>query len=146
VTPLRRKLAAGVSGADVATLLDSLKQQDPRGLLKDLSARSQEDIRELVVNAALLRARLNFLKKLKRSPFQGAAHHPGPGRIDAFVNARDLIFPPSEFIPANSPVSYPHIWQLEQTVWLHWDGNTNSVMERNIGQSLGLGAVSTPRR
>jgi hypothetical protein len=141
---LRRKLTAGVSDADVAALLDSLKRQDPGGLLKDMAARSQEDIKELVVNAALLRARLSFLKKLKDLHSKEQPTIPGPGRIDAFVNARDLIFPTSEFIPANSPVSYPHIWQLEQTVWLHWDGNTNSVMERNIGQSLGLGAVFDP--
>ena len=66
------------------------------------------------------------------------------GLIGFFVLARDLVFPTSDFLPADSPVSYPHLWQVNETAWLHWDGNTNSVLERNIGQSMGLGAVVDP--
>lgn len=65
---------------------------------------------------------------------------PGSGRIDAFDNARNELFPNFK-IAANSPVSYPHLWGLNFAQWLHWDGNTNSVMERNLGQALGLGAI-----
>jgi len=38
-------------------------------------------------------------------------------------------------------VSYPHLWGIEKTKWLHWNGNTNSVLARNIGQALGVGGV-----
>ena len=63
----------------------------------------------------------------------------GPGRVDAFVTAKNIVFQTTE--PTNSPVSFPHIWGIERLAWLHWDGNTNSVMERNMGQAIGLGAV-----
>ena len=33
---------------------------------------------------------------------------------------------------------------MENTAWLQWGANMNSVMERNIGQSLGVGAVFNP--
>ena len=33
------------------------------------------------------------------------------------------------------------MWGIETTAWLQWGANMNSVMERNIGQSLGVGAV-----
>jgi RoxA-like, cytochrome c-like len=38
-------------------------------------------------------------------------------------------------------VSIPHVWGMEYTGWLQWGANTNSVMERNIGQALGVGAL-----
>jgi len=63
----------------------------------------------------------------------------GPGRVDAFVTAKNIMFNTHD--ATNSPVSYPHIWSIEKLAWLHWDGNTNSVMERNLGQAIGLGAV-----
>jgi mono/diheme cytochrome c family protein len=63
----------------------------------------------------------------------------GPGRVDAFVTAKDILFGTAD--APNSPVSFPHLWSIDATKWLHWDGNTNSVMERNMGQAIGLGAV-----
>jgi mono/diheme cytochrome c family protein len=42
-------------------------------------------------------------------------------------------------------VSLPHLWGFPLNHWLHYDANTNSVMERNLGQALGVGAVWDPR-
>jgi hypothetical protein len=79
---------------------------------------------------------------------------PGPGRIDAFGAARNLLFPKSA-LKMQSPVSFPFIWNVPDTTqqrnpgdqprWIHYDGNTNSILERNIGQALGMGAVYDPR-
>ena len=52
-----------------------------------------------------------------------------------------------------SPVSFPFIWSVPDNIgrkpgdfaWIHYDGNTNSILERNIGQSLGMGAVFDPK-
>jgi hypothetical protein len=76
---------------------------------------------------------------------------PGPGRIDAFGAARNLLFP-KDAGKMQSPVSFPFIWDVPDTVqqseanavWIHYDGNTNSILERNIGQALGMGAVFDP--
>src|SRR6185436_3555230 len=65
------------------------------------------------------------------------------GRLDAFGIGRDELFGSTagNMMPADAPVSLPHIWGMEYTGWLQWGANTNSVMERNIGQALGVGAL-----
>ena len=98
---------------------------------------------------ALAKARLAYLKNGKLL-LDGT--EPGPGRIDAFGAARNLLFP-KDHIRMQSPVSFPFIWDVPDTtgqrsaadaVWIHYDGNTNSILERNIGQALGMGAVFDP--
>jgi hypothetical protein len=103
------------------------------------------EIVKLIADASLLKARAEYLMGLTNVHAGSKPPTvPGPGRIDAFVNGRNLIFR-GDTIAANSPVNYPHLWQVKQTTWFHWDGNTNSLMERNIGQVVGLGAVYGPR-
>ncbi|HUR56055.1 MAG TPA: di-heme-cytochrome C peroxidase, partial [Gemmataceae bacterium] len=90
----------------------------------------------------LLLARLSFLKRLRALDAHGAtAPRPGFGRVDAFTSARNFLFDPSEARAPSAPVRYPFLWGLDKR-WLHWDGNTMSVMERNVGQALGLGGVT----
>ena len=77
---------------------------------------------------------------------------PGPGRVDAFGAARNLLFP-QYAMKMQSPVSFPFIWSVPDNIgrkaadfkWIHYDGNTNSILERNIGQALGMGAVFDPK-
>ncbi len=78
---------------------------------------------------------------------------PGPGRVDAFGAARNFLFP-EYAMKMQSPVSFPFLWSVpdpaqprtsgDETGWIHYDGNTNSILERNIGQALGMGAVFDP--
>ena len=106
------------------------------------AARFQRDL-------ALLKARLAYLKNGK---LLVDGTEPGPGRVDAFGAARNLLFPRNA-LRMQSPVSFPFIWDVPDTtqqrsgtdtVWIHYDGNTNSILERNIGQALGMGAVFDP--
>ncbi len=99
---------------------------------------------------ALLKARLAYLKYGK---LLVGGTEPGPGRVDAFGAARNILFP-NDAVKMQSPVSFPFIWDVPDTtqqrsgtdtVWIHYDGNTNSILERNIGQALGMGAVFDPR-
>jgi hypothetical protein len=90
----------------------------------------------------LLLARLSFLKRLRALDAHSAVvPRPGFGRVDAFTSARNFLFDPSEARAPSAPVRYPFLWGLDKR-WLHWDGNTRSVMERNVGQALGLGGVT----
>src|SRR5262249_49498107 len=100
-------------------------------------------LKKLAVQLSLLRARLPFIAPLQARPDPRRPRR-GPGRIDAFDGIRDLVFPVTDAIAADSPVSYPALWMINQTFWMHWDGNTNSVIERNIGQALGQGAPFEP--
>jgi mono/diheme cytochrome c family protein len=63
-----------------------------------------------------------------------------------------LLFP-QYAMKMQSPVSFPFIWNVPDNIgrkpsdfgWIHYDGNTNSILERNIGQALGMGAVFDPK-
>jgi hypothetical protein len=61
----------------------------------------------------------------------------GPGRNDAFGLLSAVLFgAPQPY----APVKYGLVWNLDQRRWVHWDGNTQSPLGRNLLASLGLGA------
>ncbi len=109
--------------------------------VRPFDARLKDDI-------AVLKARLAYLKNGK---LLVDGTEPGPGRVDAFGAARNLLFP-QYAMKMQSPVSFPFIWSVPDNIgrkpadftWIHYDGNTNSILERNIGQALGMGAVFDP--
>jgi len=113
--------------------------------------RKQGFPQRLKSTVAFLKARLAYVKHGKLL-LDGT--EPGPGRVDAFGAARNLLFP-EYAMKMQSPVSYPYIWGVPDTTqqrsardavyWIHYDGNTNSILERNIGQALGMGAVFDPK-
>jgi cytochrome c5 len=108
----------------------------------------QDYVEDLVVGVRLFRDRLRALKEFTPAPQHqqppSLPHTPsGPGRVDAFGVARNLIYP-NDPVPVTAPVSYPWLWGFTLNAWLHYDANTNSVMERNMGQAMGVGAVFDP--
>lgn len=103
----------------------------------------------LKADIALLKAQLAHIQN-GRLLVDGT--EPGPGRVDAFGAARNLLF--SRYaMKMQSPVNFPFIWSVPDNIgrkpaefqWIHYDGNTNSILERNIGQALGMGAVFDPK-
>ena len=61
----------------------------------------------------------------------------GPGRNDAFgLLSAALFAAPQPY----APVKFGMVWNLETRRWVHWDGNTQSPMGRNVLAALGLGA------
>jgi len=115
------------------------------------AAPKPEFLERMKTSVAFLKARLAHIRNGKLL-IDGT--EPGPGRIDAFGAARNLLFPQSA-MRMQSPVSFPFLWDVpdttqqraanEQPRWIHYDGNTNSILERNIGQALGMGAVFDPK-
>jgi hypothetical protein len=112
--------------------------------------RRESPIERFRTTVALLKAQLAYVEHGKLL-IDGT--EPGPGRVDAFGAARNLLFP-KDAIRMQSPVSFPFIWDVPDTtqqrseadaVWIHYDANTNSILERNIGQALGMGAVFDPK-
>ena len=64
----------------------------------------------------------------------------GPGRNDAFgILSLGLFGVPQPY----APVKFGLVWNLDQRHWVHWDGNTQSPLGRNILAALGLGAPLT---
>jgi mono/diheme cytochrome c family protein len=99
---------------------------------------SRKQVRTVPDAIRLLRGHLLYFMRLGRLKFGTYA---GPGRVDAFGVARGVLFGPEAAGVLAAPVSFPCLWEFQTSSWLHWDGNTNSVMERNIGQALGMGAT-----
>ena len=98
-----------------------------------------------------LKYRLRFLKVRAWLAKPGNRLPGGYGRADDFGTARVELFGNLEeshgtsqqrnMEPVNAPVSTPSLWNINQFAWLHWNGNTNSVIQRSIGQSIGVGAT-----
>lgn len=116
-----------------------------RGLAGDAEAlaASLHSLREIPVIVRMLRDRLQLLQSIIGNLPPVTSTHDGPGRVDAFGVARNRLYPHTP-VPTTAPVSYPHLWGFAQNVWLHYDANTTSVMERNLGQALGVGGVFDP--
>lgn len=83
-------------------------------------------------------------KRSKRNAWTDALPPHGPGRTDA-GNPWKITFGlrPDQNILAGA-VDMPSLWnqKIRQGMWLHWDGNNNSLNERNISAALAGG--STP--
>ncbi|MFO1024715.1 MAG: hypothetical protein U1E70_05975 [Acetobacteraceae bacterium] len=72
----------------------------------------------------------------------------GPGRFDTFGPEKALLNWPLERLPPRQTVGivdFPSLWLQapRQGMHLHWDGNNNSLEERNRSASFGTGAVPT---
>ncbi len=70
----------------------------------------------------------------------------GPGRFDTFSSEKALLNWPFDHLPdreAVGIVDFPSLWLQgpRQGMQLHWDGNNNSVEERNRSAAFGSGAV-----
>jgi hypothetical protein len=61
----------------------------------------------------------------------------GPGRNDAFGLLSAALFNSPQ---PSAPVKYGLVWNVDQRQYVHWDGNTQSPIARNVLAAVGLGA------
>ena len=111
-------------------------------------------LRMAIANRSLLMDKLHGFGAMKLVvQGQALSTEEGYGRNDAFGVGRNELFGAYKnanfteginVVPADAPVSFPHLWGMERTSWFQWGVNTNSVIERNIGQALGVGATVQP--
>lgn len=121
-------------------------------LLKDLeaaakSANKEQALKDFVEKtigeADLMKSYITLLDRFQA--VQNPETVAGFGRADAFGTARALLFGKENAQPLSAPSSFPYIWNIGRTSWFHWPSNTNSVMQRNLGEALGLGASADPK-
>ena len=96
------------------------------------------------VAVSLMRDRLLFLRD--RFRFMDREPDCGPGRVDTFNSPKVLLNFPMDLLSPNEWVGncdLPSIWHQgkRKGMWLHWDGNNNSVEERDRSASFGTGAT-----
>jgi len=99
----------------------------------------QDTLKDVEEYIALLYSYIDLLQGLGSIGASGSLDG-GYGRVDAFGGARNLLFPASAQ-PSSAPVCYPYLWGFSEIAFFHYAANTNSILERNIGQALGLGAT-----
>ena len=70
----------------------------------------------------------------RRPPF-------GPGRVDTFNPYKVILDIPIDDVVGT--VDLPSLWnqRMRARMWLHWDGNNDSVEERNKSAAIGAGAT-----
>jgi mono/diheme cytochrome c family protein len=150
------RLAAQRHGTDLAMAFPdlALPKDDPKGallgrvtqLMKREAARATAAVQEKkarMESAAdavrLLKEKITYLQRLRALRTIPVA---GFGCLDAFMAARNLLFDEKYAVDVNAPVSLPPIFGLTRLTWFHYDNNTTSLVQRNLGEDLGMGAVA----
>src|ERR1022692_2390267 len=121
---------------------------NPQRVVDEIAQHKRDDW----LNRALFRyvavdiARQRMITLAQRFSFMDREPDTGPGRVDTFNPPKVLLNFRMETIPTNEWVGncdLPSIWnQAKRTnMWLHWDGNNNSVDERNRSAAYGTGAI-----
>jgi hypothetical protein len=96
------------------------------------------------IGVGLMRDRMLLLRQ--RFKFMDREPDAGPGRVDTFNPPKVLLNFRMDNLPTNEWVGncdFPSIWRQGQRkgMRLHWDGNNDSVEERNRSASFGTGAT-----
>ncbi|MDA0591085.1 MAG: di-heme-cytochrome C peroxidase [Planctomycetota bacterium] len=124
--------------------------ESPLEALEDTLEHSHltDDLADLESALADIKYRAAFLKVRAWLSEPGNRLPAGYGRADDFGTARVELFAgwnKKNMVPVNAPVSTPQLWNVDEYAWLHWNANTNSVIQRSIGESIGVGATYNPK-
>jgi hypothetical protein len=100
-------------------------------------------IEKLILPTAIGKTKEELQKQESALSFLKARPTMGPGRVDTFNPYKVLYFDANmQKDQTIGTVDFPAIWQqdIKKGLFMHWDGNNNSIDERNISASLGAGA------
>jgi mono/diheme cytochrome c family protein len=116
------------------TLLTAIQKDDPsfNWFWKTL-------YRLLVVNAT----RDGILERAKENAWFDDRPPQGPGRVDTFNPYKVIRRIPLAGDLTVGTADLPSLWNQKprEGLWLHWDGNNNSVEERNKSAAIGAGCT-----
>jgi hypothetical protein len=91
----------------------------------------------------LLKQRMNYLSNFLAADPDLIQTNSGHGRTDAFGRISNVVARGKNPIALTAPVSFPFMYAIKYKAMYHYNGNTNSVVTRNVGQAFGLGAILT---
>lgn len=89
------------------------------------------------------RTRRGILERAKVNSWFDVRPAQGPGRVDTFNPYKVLLGLGVDNDRTVGTVDLPSLWNQRprQGLWLHWDGNNDSVDERNKSAAIGAGAT-----
>jgi mono/diheme cytochrome c family protein len=89
------------------------------------------------------RTRDGILERAKENAWFDVRPPQGPGRVDTFNPYKVLLGIDIRNDRTVGTVDLPSLWnqRIREHLWLHWDGNNNSVEERNKSAAIGAGAT-----
>lgn len=111
----------------------------------DAIARTQPDtglFERLVLRLFVVRAARNgILERARANAWFDERPPQGPGRVDTFNPYKQLLGLPMDDTVGTADL--PSLWnqRARQGLWLHWDGNNDTVEERNKSAAIGAGAT-----
>lgn len=120
----------------------------PERIVPEIKKRGGEDwlnrLALRLVGVTLMRNQLLMLAQ--RFTFLDREPECGPGRFDTFNPPKILLNFRMDNLPIEEWIGlcdFPSIWnqRKREGMWLHWDGNNNSVRERNRSAAFGTGAT-----
>jgi cytochrome c5 len=118
-----------------STLLDAIKKENPNfGFFEGLVYRF----------FAIRQTRDGILERARENSWFDVRPPQGPGRVDTFNPYKVFLKVPLDKDPTVGTVDLPSLWnqRIREGLWLHWDGNNNSVEERNKSAAIGAGATA----
>jgi mono/diheme cytochrome c family protein len=83
----------------------------------------------------------------QNSPFRKLyTVHEGFGRTDALGRIGNTAFgdhlEASNYQSGDAPVSYPYLWNIWKFDWVQYNGSVAQPLARNMGEALGVGAIT----
>lgn len=132
--------AAELRPAKLEKLADRIEDlvPDDAGWSKDVLRDARADLAQFHKDLDFIEDHTRRLLKLKDS-YAGETPA-GPGRADSFDAIWDLLVQKHKETPMIAPVSIPHLFDYTHFTWIHWDGNTSTVLQRDYAQAIALGA------
>jgi mono/diheme cytochrome c family protein len=94
---------------------------------------------------AIGRTKAGILERDSRIAWFDKRPPQGPGRVDTFNPYKAMFAEATHFATDDTvgTADLPSLWnqRMRQGLWLHWDGNNNSLDERNKSAAIGAGAT-----
>ncbi len=114
-------------------------------VVREIDARHRLDPVERIIYAqAVYQTREILLTRARQTAFMASRPDWGPGRVDTFNPYKTVQFNfPMETDHSVGATDLPSIWnqQPRRGLQLHWDGNNDSMEERNKSAALGAGVT-----
>lgn len=120
---------------DASTLIAAMQKHEGFGFVDGLLYRT----------LAIRRTKDGILDRDQRLAWFDKRPPQGPGRVDTFNPYKEMFAEATHFDTDTTvgTADLPSLWnqRMRQGLWLHWDGNNNSVDERNKSAAIGAGAT-----